>query len=127
LCRRFDSAPGHQETPKPPAGGFSIYGSAINSLIINGADMTQSSRRNFLKTSAVGAAAITGASGVVTESAKAQSITPKSIIQSKANEISNKLFADYGLAIPIATKPMISSLAKGLDRTMVLGGGGEVG
>jgi NTE family protein len=87
--------------------------------------MTQSSRRNFLKTSAVGAAAITGASGVVTESAKAQSITPKSIIQSKANEISNKLFADDGLAIPIATKPMISSLAKGLDRTMVLGGGGE--
>ena len=22
LCRWFDSAPGHQETPKPPSGGF---------------------------------------------------------------------------------------------------------
>jgi NTE family protein len=87
--------------------------------------MTQSSRRNFLKTSAVGAVAITGASGVMADSAKAQSTPPRSTIQTKANEISNKLFADDGLAIPIATKPMISSLAKGLDRTMVLGGGGE--
>jgi NTE family protein len=87
--------------------------------------MTQSSRRNFLKTSAVSAVAITGASGVLTESAKAQSLPPKPSIQTRANEISNKLFADDGLAIPIATKPMMSSLAKGLDRTMVLGGGGE--
>ena len=87
--------------------------------------MTQSSRRNFLKTSAVGVVAITGTSGVMADSAKAQLMPPKSTIQSRANEISTKLFADDGLAIPIATKPMISSLAKGLDRTMVLGGGGE--
>jgi hypothetical protein len=25
LCRWFDSAPGHQETPKPPSGGFFIW------------------------------------------------------------------------------------------------------
>jgi len=87
--------------------------------------MTQSSRRNFLKTSAVGAVAITGASGIMADAAKAQSTHPKSNIQIKANEISNKLFADDGLAIPIATKPTVSKLAKGLDRTMVLGGGGE--
>ena len=87
--------------------------------------MTQSSRRNFLKTSAVGAVSITGASGVMTDSAKAQSKTIQSSIQIKANEISNKLFAEDGLAIPIATKPTVSKLAKGLDRTMVLGGGGE--
>ena len=87
--------------------------------------MTQSSRRNFLKTSAVGAVVITGASGGMTDSARAQSMPRMSNIQTKANEISNKLFADDGLSIPIATKPMVSKLAKGLDRTMVLGGGGE--
>jgi NTE family protein len=87
--------------------------------------MTQSSRRNFLKTSAVGAIAITGGSGAIIDSANAQSSLPKSDIQIKANEISKKLFADDGLVIPIATKPTISNLAKGLDRTMVLGGGGE--
>ena len=87
--------------------------------------MTQSSRRNFLKTSAAGSLAIAGASGIVIDSAKAQSTSPKSTIQTRANEISHQLFADDGLAIPIATKPMISSFAKGLDRTMVLGGGGE--
>jgi glycerol uptake facilitator-like aquaporin len=26
LCRWFDSAPGHQESPKPPSGGFFIFG-----------------------------------------------------------------------------------------------------
>ena len=87
--------------------------------------MTQSSRRNFLKTSAVGAVAITGASGVITDSARAQSMPRKSDIQNRANEISNKLFADDGLSMPIAIKPTVSKLANGLDRTMVLGGGGE--
>jgi NTE family protein len=87
--------------------------------------MTKSSRRNFLKNSAAGSLAVAGASGIVIDSANAQSTHPKPTIQTKANEISTKLFADDGLAIPIATKPMTSSLAKGLDRTMVLGGGGE--
>jgi NTE family protein len=87
--------------------------------------MTQSSRRNFLKTSAVGAVAITSVSGVIADSAKAQTTHLTSNIQTKANEISKRLFAEDGLAIPIATKPTVSKLAKGLDRTMVLGGGGE--
>jgi NTE family protein len=87
--------------------------------------MTQSSRRNFLKTSAVGAVAITSASGVMTDAAKAQPMPLRSSIQTRADEISNKLFADDGLSLPIATKPTVSKLAKGLDRTMVLGGGGE--
>jgi NTE family protein len=87
--------------------------------------MTQSSRRNFLKTSAIGTVAIAGASGVMTDSARAQSMPRKSNIQARANEISNKLFADDGLSIPIATKPTASKLANGLDRTLVLGGGGE--
>jgi len=87
--------------------------------------MTQSSRRNFLKTSAVGAVAITGSSGVMTDAAQAQPIPLRSSIQIRADEISNKLFADDGLSLPIAIKPTVSKLAKGLDRTMVLGGGGE--
>ncbi len=87
--------------------------------------MTQSSRRHFLKTSAVSAAAVTGVSGVTVDSAKAQSTPQQSSVTSKANEISNKLFADDGLTIRIADKPSVSKLAQGLDRTMVLGGGGE--
>ena len=87
--------------------------------------MTQSSRRNFLKTSAISSAAIAGACGMVLDIPSAQAAGAKSSIEIKANEISKKLFSDDGLAIPIATKPTVSKLAKGLDRTMVLGGGGE--
>jgi NTE family protein len=89
--------------------------------------MTQPSRRNFLKASTVGAVAIAGASGAVTTTAQAQAQVnaSDSKMAIKVNEISQKLFADDGLAIPIATKPMVSPLAAGLDRTMVLGGGGE--
>ncbi|MDN4018406.1 patatin-like phospholipase family protein [Zwartia panacis] len=87
--------------------------------------MTQTSRRNFLKTSVVGSASIVGASGLIIESAQAQSKPSESNLESKAIEISQKLFADDGLAVPIATQPTVSKLAKGLDRTMVLGGGGE--
>jgi len=87
--------------------------------------MTQFSRRLFLKNSAVGAAAVTGVSGVALDTVKAQSMPPKSGIETKAIEISSKLFADDGLTIPIADKPSVSKLAQGLDRTMVLGGGGE--
>jgi NTE family protein len=87
--------------------------------------MTQESRRNFLKASTVGAVAITAVSGGGISSSHAQSQPSKSSIELKANEISEKLFANDGLVIPIATKPTVSKLAKGLDRTLVLGGGGE--
>ena len=81
------------------------------------------SRRDFLKTTALSSVAIAGISGLTVQQAQASSA--KSNLELKADEISNKLFATDGLAIPIATKPTISNLAKGLDRTMVLGGGGE--
>ena len=42
-----------------------------------------------------------------------------------AADISAKLFADDGLARPIPETPTVSDLAKGLDRALVLGGGGE--
>lgn len=85
--------------------------------------MTQSSRRHFLKTSVIGSASLVSVAGV--ESALAQPNIPKSTLELKAQEISKNLYADDGLAIPIASKPTVSRLAKGMDRTMVLGGGGE--
>ena len=78
-----------------------------------------------MKTSAVGAATIAGTSGVAIHSVQAQTSNSQTAMALKANEISKKLFVDDGLAIEIAEKPTISKLATGLDRTMVLGGGGE--
>ena len=86
--------------------------------------MTQSTRRNFLKTSAISSIGLASSTGLMSE-VKAQSIATSSNLEIKANLISKKIFANDGLVIPIATKPTISKLAKGLDRTMVLGGGGE--
>src|ERR1700730_2784354 len=42
-----------------------------------------------------------------------------------AAQISEKLFADDGLARPAPDKPVVSDIARGLDRTLVLGGGGD--
>ena len=77
--------------------------------------MTESSRRSFLKTSAVGAATIAGTSGVAIHSVQAQTSNSQTTMALKANEISKKLFVDDGLAIEIAEKPTISKLATGLD------------
>lgn len=46
-------------------------------------------------------------------------------LQAEAQSISAKLFADDGLARPVPDTPTPSNLAAGLDRTLVLGGGGE--
>ncbi len=45
--------------------------------------------------------------------------------QDLAAAVSEKLFADDGLARPVPDTPTPSGLAEGLDRTLVLGGGGE--
>jgi NTE family protein len=42
-----------------------------------------------------------------------------------AAEVSARLFVDDGLVRPIPEVPTVSNLAEGLDRTLVLGGGGE--
>jgi NTE family protein len=82
------------------------------------------SRRNFLKTTVAGTAAVVGGSGFGIEVTQAHT-NSEAMLEAKANEISQKLFANDGLSFPIATKPTVSKFAKGLDRTMVLGGGGE--
>ena len=51
--------------------------------------------------------------------------SPRYNADAMAAQISNKLFADDGLARPVPDKPTVSELARGLDRTLVLGGGGE--
>ena len=79
-------------------------------------------RRTFLKTSALATSAMAGASYL--SLAHAQQPALKGLAQ-KAQQISEKIFANDGLSIPIATTPTVSPLAKGLARTLVLGGGGE--
>jgi NTE family protein len=82
------------------------------------------SRRQFLKASTLTLPALAGTTVLASGSAAAQTPTSSDFAK-KASSISQKLFADDGLAIPIATEPAVSPLAKGLDRTLVLGGGGE--
>lgn len=86
------------------------------------------SRRIFLKSAVLASPAILASSGAIgTANAGTSSSTSDrtSDFAQKAASISAQLFSDDGLAIPIATKPTVSPLAMGLDRTMVLGGGGE--
>lgn len=84
--------------------------------------MMTPSRRGFM-----GAAAV-ALSGAVTNGAAAPSPAKAAdvcAVDAMAAEISAKLFADDGMARPVPDNPTVSDLAKGLDRTLVLGGGGE--
>lgn len=87
-----------------------------------GNDDTMVSRRRVL---AVGAG-LTGAAFVPRSHAEAEPLA-RSTQQLLALEesISEKLFGADGLARPVPDTPTPSNLARGLDRTMVLGGGGE--
>jgi NTE family protein len=46
-------------------------------------------------------------------------------LETMAAELTKELYADDGLARPIPTTPTVSNLAKGRDRTLALGAGGE--
>jgi len=74
-------------------------------------------RRKLLKAATAGPAVLAAGSTL----AQAQT----SDVDAMAEAISTKLFADDGLARPIPETPTVSDLAKDLDRTLVLGGGGE--
>lgn len=75
-------------------------------------------RRDFLKASALTPAAV--AVGT-TPGLGGQATLP---LAELANRLDVSLFASDGLAVPIAERPTPSPLAAGLDRTLVLGGGG---
>jgi len=76
------------------------------------------SRRSALALSA-------GLPAAIALSAGAGADTSGSGLDDVAASISQKLFADDGLVRPVPDTPTRSSLADGLDRTLVLGGGGE--
>lgn len=75
-------------------------------------------RRGMIKAAAAGPAILAASNALP---AQAQTSDADAI----ADAISAKLFADDGLARPIPEVPTVSDLAKDLDRTLVLGGGGE--
>ncbi|MFO0991736.1 MAG: hypothetical protein U1E67_07385 [Hyphomicrobiales bacterium] len=75
-------------------------------------------RRGLIRAATAGPAILAASSALP---AQAQTSDADAI----ADAISAKLFADDGLARPIPELPTVSDLAKDLDRTLVLGGGGE--
>jgi hypothetical protein len=80
-------------------------------------------RRAFLKASALApvlAPAVVAMGGV--PAALSQGMPP---LAQFADELNTELFSSDGLAVPIAAAPTASKFAAGLDRTLVLGGGGE--
>jgi len=77
----------------------------------------------MLKSALLGAAAIASVDALrPAEALAAESITP---LDTLSDKLDHQLFGDDGLARPIPTEPTVSDLAKGLDRALVLGGGGE--
>jgi NTE family protein len=81
--------------------------------------MAKLTRRFLLKSAA-------GATGLTATGAPAQTPAPGGYdAAAMAAAISSRLFADDGMARAVPAVPTVSNLAKGLDRTLVLGGGGE--
>ena len=81
--------------------------------------MVKSTRRGFMVTAASGLVAANEIPAA--QAAASDADSPFAL----AAEISAKLFADDGLSRPVPETPIVSDLAQGLDRTLVLGGGGE--
>jgi NTE family protein len=81
-------------------------------------------RRDLLKSALLGCTALSsGASRVASTPTRAAEASNE--LDAMAAELSTELYANDGLARPIPTTPIVSDLAKGRDRTLVLGGGGE--
>ena len=80
-------------------------------------------RRGLVKaTAGIAAAAVMP---VALPASAAQIDVPDTDLARMAASISDKLFDGDGLAVPVPDAPVVSSFAQGLDRTLVLGGGGE--
>ena len=80
-------------------------------------------RRDVLKSTLLGTAAIASARAL--RPAGALAAARMNPLDTLSDELDRQLFSDDGLARPIPTEPTVSDLAKGLDRALVLGGGGE--
>jgi hypothetical protein len=75
-------------------------------------------RRDLLKS-----ALASSAGALVLASARAADAANE--LESMAAELTKDLYANDGLVLPVPTIPTVSDLAKGRDRTLALGGGGE--
>lgn len=84
--------------------------------------MTDPTRRRFTQSAALGVAGL-GAGTAAVPPLGAQPAGYDADVM--AAEISARLFSGDGLARPAPLQPAVSDLARGLDRTLVLGGGGE--
>ncbi len=81
------------------------------------------SRRNLIQgATGIAASAVLPATGRALAAEADVSNTEAAEI---AASVSDKLFDSDGLARPVPDTPTVSDLARGLDRTLVLGGGGE--
>jgi NTE family protein len=76
-----------------------------------------------MRSSSLGAVGF--AAGVMVTGKPTRADPPRYNADVMAAQISGKLFADDGLVRPVPDEPIVSELARGLDRTLVLGGGGE--
>ena len=81
-------------------------------------------RRNVFAATLIGSAAVASAACAV-PSGPAQAGDLGTELELMADQLDHELFDNDGLARPIPNRPTVSDLAKGLDRTLVLGGGGE--
>ena len=84
--------------------------------------MTTPTRRCFIEAAAVAVSSVVANGATPPLQANAASAYDADAL---AADVSAKLFAQDELARPIPETPTVSDLAKGLDRTLVLGGGGE--
>jgi len=71
------------------------------------------------------AASAPAAAGGFAPAGAAFAATTCSDMEEVSARITQKLFGDDGMAHPVPDTPTKSDLAEGLDRTLVLGGGGE--
>lgn len=85
--------------------------------------MIEVSRRGFATSVSLAAGSL--ATGTVIQGTPAMAQAAGFDANALAAQISSRLFGDDGLARPAPERPVTSDLAKGLDRTLVLGGGGE--
>jgi len=81
------------------------------------------SRRGVMKLTA--GLTASAALPVALPASAAQTDVPDTDLARMAAAISDKLFDGDGLAVPVPDAPVVSAFARGLDRTLVLGGGGE--
>ena len=79
------------------------------------------SRRNLLKS----AGGVTAAAALPAVAQSAQTDMPHTVLAQLAASISDKQFDGDDLARPAPNEPTVSGFARDLDRTLVLGGGGE--